>query len=833
MQYNFLNIFLDPKELLDQSKKKAEFNINPFLLENNHSQLEKIYEFYKSNINLLYVNGFLGTGKAEIVKYSTAFLSPEAIILKYNCFNSTILDDIFLSFFDDFKKLIAQNIISEPKVKSENFTQKINSFFSQIEKPFVIILDSFESILDENRQEILDFIFHLNSMAKIKIIIIGRTFEGKNFQNKTIERVSTFALEREIFEKYLKSEKVKYSHQTLDEFYKNTRGYFFFTTLSLQLMKNENLLLAEFLTKVKDSFLPFSTFLAKQVLSSVPAAERNLFWFLSLIRHPISIELLKQLKFYNEEKIDFLIENLIIVKENSELYIQDFIKEQADETISSHVAQKIRQYIVDLYLTQLPLKPSERNICISRQTMRKEIEFHKLFLPKHPKTAEAQVVDINYLSYSKVFDFTEKAKVEDEKPKGEDEKKAAAPHIDLTQRKNISINLENLPFQDKSKLQPNTQQIIHPQKKKEEEGEAPQIQEIITVQALIEQAKTAEERYNYPKAIELYQKSIQLKNDAIYQARLPYIYTKLSYAYEKVAEHENALRYYELVQNIYENTQEYAKANSIKYNRAKILFETFKIEKAKELFLQTAQSNESQRSLIVKSYLQLANIEEGLSNQDKAYEYYKNAINLSNESMDVETISELYFKYALVADDKNDIKTAIEYYTKCIDLSKNVKENKFLSSAYSNIATLYQEKNDIENAILNFTKAYEIDNLCNNFEGMYYSASKLASMLQRKQPDEAYKYFQSALDNAKLTKDAFYTVSASLAIGDYLYDRKKDEIALKHYLYALDLANNNFSKDNINKINIRINDIKFRLGVEKFEALSEKIEQIIREGDHE
>lgn len=820
MQYKFLNIFLDPKELLAQ----AETSMNRFLLENNTSQIEKIYEFYKSNINLLYVNGFLGTGKAETVDYSTAFLSSETIILKYNCFNSTILDDILLSFFAEFKKLIAQNIISEPKIKTENFTQKINSYFSQIEKPFVIILNSFEAILEENRQEILDFIFHLNSIPKIKIIIIGKTFESKYFEGIKLDRVSTFAFEKQIFEKYLKSEKIKFSSSILDEFYKHTRGYYFFTSLSVKLMKNEDLSLMEFLTKIKDSFLPFSTFLGKQALTLVPVTERNFFWFLSIIRHPISIELLKQLKFYDEEKIDFLVENLVIIQDKSQIYVQDYLKEQVDEAISTHIAQRIRQYIVDLYMTQLPLKPLERNICISRQTMRKEIEYHKLFLPKKPKNVENVAMDINYLSYAKVFDFADKDKINEATAKGED-KKPTTSQIDLTQRKNISINLENLPFQAKNKPQVakiNAGSFIEKREEVEEE-------EVLSLKELIEQAKQADEQYDYPKVIDLYKKALSLKNDKDYQLHLPLIYTKLAHACQKIADYETSLKYYELAQNLYENSQNFSKANYIKFNVAKIFYEIYKIEKAKELFFDTAKSKESPADLVVKSYIQLANIEDGLSNSQKAFEYYKIAVELSDETMDIETLSELYFKYALAVDDKNDVKTAIDFYNKCINLSADFKANKFLSPSYSNIATLYLEKNDIENAVKNYSKAYEIDKNSNNLEGMYDSSSKLASILQRRQPEAALGHFNAALDSAKLTKDIFYIVSASLAIGDYLYDRKQNEIALKHYLYALDLAINNFSQDNINKINIRINDIKFRLGVEKYDQLVD----IIRKQEYE
>lgn len=829
MQYNFLNIFLDQKELLNQAKSNENIEINPFLLENNASQIEEIYNFYKGNVNLLYVNGFLGTGKAEIINYSTAFLSTETIVLKYNCFNSTILDDILLLFFNEFKKLSSQNIISEPKAKTENFTQRINAYFTQIEKPFVIILDSFEAILEENRQEILDFIFHLNTMQKIKIIIIGRTFESKYFKDIKIERITTFALEKQIFEKYLKSEKIKSTNAIIDEFYKHTRGYYFFTAFSIKVMQNGDLSLVDFLTKLKDSYLPFHKFLEKQTSTLIPATQRNLFWFLATIRHPISIDFLKKLNFYDEETINFLIENLVIIREDSNIYVQDYLTEEIDETTPAHILQKIHQYIIDIYLSQLPLKPLGRNICISRQTMRKEIEYHKLFLPKKPRSTENVAMDINYLSYVNVFKPGEKPKTDELDNKQKEEKKSIP--IDYTNRKNIQINLENLPFQQHEEKIASQDTKPHPNQKHNEELTSEF--EGLNLIEILEKAKHAESLYNYAKVINLYQIAISMKEEKDYQQHLPLIYTKIAYAYQKIANYENSLKYYELAQELYEKSQNFVKINQIKFNVAKICYETYKIEKAKELFLEIAECTQCQAILVVKSYLQLANLEEGTSNPQKAFEYYKQAIDYSDESMSIDVLSELYFKYALTMDDKNDIKKAIEFYNKCINLGGNFKTNKFLSSSYSNIATLYLEKNDTENAINNYTKAYEIDKQSRNLEGLYYSSSKLASILQRRQPEKALEYFNIALDCATLIKDIFYIVSASLAIGDYHYDRNQSEIALKYYLSAFNLAQNEFSQDNINKINSRINDIKFKLGVEKFENLVEIIRKQEQEQEHE
>lgn len=816
MQYQFLNIFLDPKELLTPPREKINPEINPFLFENNSAQIEKIYNFYKSNVNLLYINGFLGTGKAKLVDYSLSFLSPETIILKCNCFNSTVLDDILLTFFAEFKQLSAHNVISEPKIKTENFTQKVNSYFSQIEKPFIIILDSFEAVLNENRQEILDFIFHLMSLNKVKIIIIGRTFESKYFNDIPIERVSTFAMDKPVFEKYLREEKIKASGAIVEEFYKHTRGYYFFTALSIKLMKNEDLSLVDFLIKFKESYVSFPEFLGKRALTMVPASERNLFWFLSMIRTPISIDLLKKLSLFDEEKINHLVKNLIVIKDKSQIYIQDYIKEQVDESSAQNIFQKIRQYIIDLYSTQLPLKPLERDICISRQTMRKEIEYHSLFLPKRAKNTDNTVIDINYMSYAQGLDFGAKPKGNESEIKETRETKETSSTIDLTQRKNVSLNLENLPYQN-NEQKPLSSDLSQ------------QNNIVMDLKELVRQIKRAEINYQYANVIELGTKALLLERDENYQNYQPLIYSKMAHAYQKLANYEKSLKYYNLAQEIYTNKGNLIKANYVKLNIARIFYETYKLDIAKGLLLEIVNFEQTPNILKAKAYIQLADIEENLSSPDSAFEYYKKAIVFSDGTMDIATLSELYFKYALALDDKNDIRSATEFYTKCIELSDDYKVNKFLSSAYSNLAILCLEKNDTEKAVSNYKKSFEVDKKNSNIEGMYYSSSKLASILLRKQPDVALEYLFKALECAKLINDVFYTVSASLAVGDYYYDRKQDEFALKHYVFALDLAKTSFSKDNLDKINVRINDIKFKMGVEKFENLIE----IIRESENE
>ena len=195
----FINGTIDKKAI-----QKQDIGINQFLVENNYSQIQKITELLNSDTPLIIVNGFMGTGKIMVVNQTLSFLNEDVITLKYNCFETTILDDILLQFFDEFKKLTAQNIIQIPKAKTDNFTQKINAYFEIIEKPVVIVLNSFEQILQENKTPILDFLFHLAKFSNVKTILIGRKFNTEDFK-QNYEKLPISALEKGIFEKYLRS----------------------------------------------------------------------------------------------------------------------------------------------------------------------------------------------------------------------------------------------------------------------------------------------------------------------------------------------------------------------------------------------------------------------------------------------------------------------------------------------------------------------------------------------------------------------------------------------------------------------------------------------------
>lgn len=754
------------KEVVDKKIiQKQDIGINPVLIENNLGKIESILEFFNTPSPLLLVNGFMGTGKVQVVNQALSFLSEDVITLKYNCFETTILDDILLEFFDSFKKLTAQGVIPMPKVKSENFTQKINAYFDCIDKPVLIVINSFEQILKDYKQDILDFFYHLSKSYKIKTLIISRKFDYDDFK-QNYHRVSINALEKSIFEKYLREEGFKQIGPLSDELYKYTRGYWFYTTLSIKIMQFRKLSLADFMSGYTQSFQTFNDFILREALSLVDPVSGHLFRFLTIMRHPVNVKLLQTLHLYDADRIAYFVDNLVLTREGSMIYLQDYYKIIAENSITENIAVKIHKSCVDLYNTQLPLKPLERDLLISRQTMRKEIEYHSLYIPKKPVIAPKTVIQPEYIQAPVKPTIQEK-----------DEQIKHISFVFETEADEMAIM---------NKIANSITKFVDISDKKSQALD--EVKDLALVD-LINLAKKEEQNFEYLKAVMIYQKALTLNNDDDYYTFLPTLYSRIAEAFKNMSDWFNAQKYFELAVEFYVSTGDTEKINEYKYEIANIFYVTFKSDRAERLLKEILSENVSV-NLQTKAQMLLASIT-GMELK----------LPVSVEGIEKSVLAELYFKYAVNKDDEGDIETAVRYYKKCVETSQDVKVNAYLSSSLTNLASIYDENGKTQLAIKYLHESLRLDELSKNYNGIYVSAMKLAEISK----DKTLEYLQRAKKCAQDLNEPFYLSSVNIAFGDYYSNIKDYKQALVYYETAEKYAENDFNKE---KIQVRINDIK-------------------------
>ena len=109
----------------------------------------------------------------------------------------------------------------------------------------------------------------------------------------------------------------------------------------------------------------------------------------------------------------------------------------------------------------------------------------------------------------------------------------------------------------------------------------------------------------------------------------------------------------------------------------------------------------------------------------------------------------------------------------------------------------------------------------NNYDGIYYNASKIAQILILEQNNQALEYLIEAKKTAEFINEDFYILESALALGDYYYNSPKTyKKALEEYLIA-NAISEHMSGD-FSKISQRISDMQLRMSPSDFEEVKNK-----------
>lgn len=373
MSYNFLETSFD---LNNVTELPISDKIHPLLLKNNDSEIKKAIEFLNSKEQFLYVHGFLGTGKRQFINYVTSFLQKDVLKLEYYCKESTVCDDILLSFIDTTEKT-AQSKAVNLNAKITTLAVKFQAQLASFKKPVVIILHSYDDISDENKSLVVDCFSNVLKNDNIKLIVSTRAMIPAVLgETKFDRKIFLKAFSKDIFREFLSENQLTCTDTTFEDFYKYTRGYYYYTALAVKIIQAMKISLNEFLEKFALSGMSFDSYLGMTYINLIPNTIRNFFWFLRTIRHGITTNALAIFELYDEFSVEYLKSNLMIFMVNETIYVQDYFQQNIDISIPTKTEIKLHKYIISIYEKQLKEPLQTREILISRQALRSEIEFH-------------------------------------------------------------------------------------------------------------------------------------------------------------------------------------------------------------------------------------------------------------------------------------------------------------------------------------------------------------------------------------------------------------------------------------------------------------------------
>ena len=340
MEFKYLDVDLEKENFILPGSAR----INEFLLKNHSNDIKKAIDFMDTDGKLLYIHGFLGTGKRQFINYLSGFLNKEVIRLEYYCRSSTVCDDILITFIDAIEKNTLSKVVSQT-AKITTLAVKFTQYLSSIKKPFVIILHSYDDIAEENLSLISDLMNKVLANSNVKVIISTRAMLQTIFGDiKPDKKIFLKALSIDVFKELLFSNNVNSTDEAIQSFYKYSRGYYYYTMLAIKIMQAMQLSLNDFLAKFSMSGMSFDAYLGFTYVNLIPPAIINFFWFLRTVRHGVSINALAVYGLYDDFSIGYLKNNLMIYQADDIIYVQEYFQQDID--ISIPVKTQIKLHIV-------------------------------------------------------------------------------------------------------------------------------------------------------------------------------------------------------------------------------------------------------------------------------------------------------------------------------------------------------------------------------------------------------------------------------------------------------------------------------------------------------
>ncbi len=840
MNYNFLknnirsfingvHIDISALELLISDKD------NSFILNHNIEAVSQLITFLNGSDNIFVLNGFMGSGKTVCLDFIEDMVDENVLIFNNSYLESVNLDDVFLAMFRDFSNYQNDKKVNLPKTDTNVFSDKINAYIKYCNCAMLFIFDSFEINMQsiKKQKDILNFINYISHFEKVKIIISSRTFKSYELINSTgVKEYTLTSLTEDEAVAYIKSDNIEGNSYEINEIYNQSRGYYILLQMSVFIMKLYGLNASLLINEYKKSGKNYTEFLINKILESVSGKFVKTLLFLALIRHNVSIDYLIIRDIASIDELEFLTQKHIITEKNGKYYIKDYIKNQYLNTVNELSKIKASEYIIKLYDMELPLKPFERGLFLSRQTMRQEINYHQERIQKLTDKLEksqknrTNLSDFNYVSYSISSGYDENS----EKPvknkfirhlsKGNLKKGAGS----LTNEEYMLINSIN----KEDVLTKSIYQFTEERNTKPKDDIKPtDINDDIpkNVDDFIAIAQKYEAVYNFSNAILYYKQALTYRDDDNYAELEPQIYEKLAQCYKKIQEIDEAVKMYENAYRIYVNISS-ENADRVLTEMAKMYVETYKFEQAKEVYNRIINSPTGiAKEKLIRVYLDLAELENNSGNLHQALTYSQRALSEAEKISDTKLLSECYFKFGLILDDTNNVDFAVRYYLRCVQTLNNPKENIYLASAYSNLAGISYEKNNLSAAKMYYELSLNADKVQENNEGMYYSYLKLAGIYKKENSEKTHEYLLNALNYAKKCDDITYTISTYSDIGDYHFDIGNYKQALKSYIMAMTLVPKYLDDDLKPQLNKKISKIKSTVGELTFKNLIDEIKK--------
>lgn len=810
----------DAVALIKEATDKLPTYFEYYTLLNFENISEALTSFNSQPFTIL--RGPCGIGKNSFKTILQNCIETSKNIFEYNCSEITELDDIFFSFYKFMLKYPQQKeIFKNPKsnFKPRSIDEQILYYLKRTNGTTILFFDNFDKLLDENgnfKTENTKSFFEFLSTIKDLKVVISTQINVKSVLSLPAELLSEIRLssvDEDKIKDFFAIFKVDIQASWVKEIYQKTNGHIFKLKLLAIAQKNLDLPISALLKEHSSSNLSLEEYLSKKLIGQLSADSKKTLVYLALFRHPINSNILKSIDNFGDvsSTLDKLKGLQLIEEKNNEFELRYYLKELLLKNLSEREKIKLHEKIANFYSDQIPLKPNERVIELSRTSLYSEKFYHYNIFSKLSKNLELQSSRVassqnreNTSTNSEKIKYIASTKYIPELEVKSNENQKTESNIEQTKP---SANIE---IEDNITLS---------------EEEKALLRNDIEIEADTEETATnfgeisQETGFVYNQEFEENTQEIQKEDDELTKGKN---LLQKGQEYYKEGRPTESMGYLKNAMAILQD-KDFEKFCIAKLTLAKAQLENFRnyeaIQQLNELL-----SYDLIPEIRTDALIELASLDEYNNQKSEAIKKLNEALKISEKNRIKTHSAKVYFKLALIYDDINDTEKALYNYLLAATDATDINDRSITASAFSNIAAIYQEKNDLQKAVEYHKKSLAEDELANNFEGQAKTLASLGEIfLSKNKTNLAIKIFIRETQVAKKTNDKYLIASSYLELGDTFLAIQDYKNALKAYFLSKKNIDSTISTDSKNKIERRFEMIVDEIGENAYNFLVKEL----------
>ena len=767
---------------------------NEFLFEKISQTFVELLDFLQAKDDVMVITGYSLCGKSLLGSVISKIIQEKTVFYKFRCTPASTLDDLLLNFFDTFKDYAQRKLVNIPKIDTQNFQERINIYLTKCENPIIILLDGLNEIkTQKNKDEIMNFISQVLDYKNIKLVITTRAFDVSDLKNINLRLTTTVIkplTQDDLKEYYLKN---IINSDGIEDFYKLSRGHYFNLFYAMNYIQPTNTSVQEFVNEVQASKKSMDEVVISKNLSLMPENYDNLLWIIALSDFGMPLTNLLSIPDLEEEHIMFLEKRGIVEIVSGCVFMKDYFKTEIIKKIEPIARLNIAKGIIKFLDAQLPLKPALRELKLSRNTIRNEIERLNGIVNKsqNQKNEKNATTFMNILKYSKQYKTNWDGFDDIIMPKNET----------ILEPKKIENEEKNIV----PKISTDTETNNNDKKAKKEDNSA------------LSLAKMLKNKYAYSDALVQYSDALSelvSKHDTLGTIE---VLKDIAECYCKLGDYSNAIENYGKAYELAKREKFDENIYTILLKIAEIYSLSYKKDLSAEIYQDIISKDNLSDSIRIRAELNL--FELNFANMKPAEIVGKYLEILKKAEGDNVLSSKIHFRLGFLYDRGSSIERAIKHYKASIKACDDCSLNENLSSCYYNLAEIYNDSKEYDFALDYYLKSFAIDEMTNKIENLLITTKKIAKIYERQKNELAKNYYEKALEFAKTTNDNYPIACAIIDLGDYYYRQKQDMKALKVYISAKKILANQLTNENEIAIKDRINDLRVRMGKHVVDSL--------------